>query len=164
MEVDSKIHGTTGLVPLKELSKEPLLPLPKSSILDLYRFEARIVSSDGFESYDGVRYVIPWHYSGRELRVRMKDDRVQVFDDPICVADHEAQYHSNRYSLLPGQYQGLAQNNGLPVKPPYGKTFQKKLRLGLYLSVPLGVRHPEGTNFCQCLQSLDLNKLVPFGV
>ncbi|MGI6752235.1 MAG: Mu transposase domain-containing protein [Anaerovoracaceae bacterium] len=79
-EADSKVHSTTGLVPLREFSKEPLLPLPESSTLDLYRFETRIASTDGFVSYDGIRYGVPWHYSGKELRVRMKDGRIQVFD------------------------------------------------------------------------------------
>jgi len=58
-KVDSKVHGTTGEIPLEALNKEPLLPLPDKAIRDKYRWETRNVTRDGFVSYDGAKYGIP---------------------------------------------------------------------------------------------------------
>lgn len=128
-KVDSKVHGTTGLIPMKELAKEPLLSLPEKNIVDRYRFEMRKVSKDGFVSYDGVRYGIPWQYSGKELRVRICDGTFQAFDGPICIAEREAVYQSGKISWLPGQYQGLVQNHGLPITPSFGKQIPKEVEI-----------------------------------
>jgi hypothetical protein len=69
-KVDSKVHGTTGEIPLEALSKEPLLPLPDKAVRDKYRWETRKVTRDGVVSYDGAKYGIPWQYSGREASGR----------------------------------------------------------------------------------------------
>ncbi len=128
-KADSRIHGTTGLIPLKELKKEPLLPLPELRARDRYRYETRRVSSDGFVSYDGVRYGVPWRYSGKELRVRLYDGSFQVFDGPVCIAEHKALYKSKGRSFLPGQYQGLVQNHGMPITPSYGLQIPKEVEI-----------------------------------
>jgi transposase len=128
-KADSRIHSTTGLIPLKELKKEPLLPLPERRTRDRYRYETRRVSSDGFVSYDGVRYGVPWHYSGKELRVRLYDGIFQAFDGLICIAEHKALYKSRGRSLLPGQYQGLVQNHGMPITPSYGLQIPKEVEI-----------------------------------
>jgi transposase len=111
-KVDSKVHGTTGLIPIRELKKEPLLPLPEQNIRDRYRFETRKVSTDCFISYDGIKYGVPWQYAGKELRVRLCDGKFQVYDGPVCIAEHKALYKSGRVSFLPGQHQGLIQKIG----------------------------------------------------
>ena len=128
-KADSRIHSTTGLIPLKELKKEPLLPLPELRARDRYRYETRRVSSDGFVSYDGVRYGVPWRYSGKELRVRLYDGGFQVFDVPVCIAEHKALYKSKGRSFLPGQYQGLVQNHGMPITPSYGLQIPKEVEI-----------------------------------
>lgn len=128
-KADSKIHGTTGLIPTRELKKEPLLALPPQNVRDRYRFETRKVSKDCFLSYDGIKYGIPWPYAGKELRVRLCDGRFQAYDGPVCVADHRALYQSGRISWLPGQYQGLAQKNGLPMMPSYGRQIPKEVEI-----------------------------------
>lgn len=128
-KADSRIHSTTGLIPLKELKKEPLLPLPELRARDRYRYETRRVSSDGFVSYDGVRYGVPWRYSGKELRVRLYDGGFQVFDGPVCIAEHKALYKSKGRSFLPGQYQGLVQNHGMPITPSYGLQIPKEVEI-----------------------------------
>lgn len=63
IHADSKIHGTTGEIPLEALKKEQLLSLPEKVIRDKYRWETRKVARDGFVSFDGARYGVPWQYS-----------------------------------------------------------------------------------------------------
>jgi hypothetical protein len=50
---DEKPHGTTGKIPLRELSGEGLQALPPQPVLDKYRWESRIVTRDGMVSFDG---------------------------------------------------------------------------------------------------------------
>ena len=71
-------HGTTGEHPIDRLAREPLGALPPADRLAKYRFEVRKVSRDGFVSYDGVRYGVPWKYSGRDVKVRVKNGRGEV--------------------------------------------------------------------------------------
>ena len=67
-----RIHGTSGERPIDRLKKENLKP---PSALDKYQNfleEARKVHKDGFLSFDGVRYGVPWQYSGKEVVIRAK--------------------------------------------------------------------------------------------
>ena len=85
-KVDSKVHGTTGEIPLEALNKEPLLPLPDKAIRDKYRWETRNVTRDGFVSYDGAKYGIPWQYSGKEVRVkRFINKHQKLFQDDTTI-------------------------------------------------------------------------------
>ena len=114
---DSKIHGTTGLIPVRELEKEPLLPLPQQNVRDRYRFETRKVSKDCFLSYDGIKYGTPWQYAGKELRVRLCDGRFQAYDGPVCVEEHKALYKSGRNSWAsdgPLLWEADSQGSGNP--------------------------------------------------
>jgi len=66
-EQNQRIHRTTGERPIDRLVEEQFGALPPADRLAKYRFEVRKASRDGFVSYDGVRYGIPWQYSGREV-------------------------------------------------------------------------------------------------
>lgn len=120
-KVDSKIHGTTGEVPLKALRKEPLLPLPDKVIRDKYRWETRKVTRDGYVSFDGARYGVPWQYSGKEVRVRICGDFFEAYDGEAIIAHHKVEYVSGRIVWLRGQYQGLAERNGIAAPFSYAR-------------------------------------------
>lgn len=120
-KADSKVHGTTGKIPLDELRIEKLLPLPGKAVMDKYRWETRKVTKDGLISFDGAKYGIPWQYSGRELRVRVCADTFEAYDGEVRIAHHKVEYVSGRIVWLKGQYQGLAEQNGIAVPLPYAK-------------------------------------------
>jgi transposase len=128
-KADSRIHGSTGKIPLEELEKEPLLCLPPIEFLDRYRFETRKVSNDGFVSFDGIRYGVPWRYAGQELRVRLAGGRFLAFDGAACIAEHKVMHRSGTVSFLPGQYQGLVQQNGRPLAPAFGIKIPKEVEI-----------------------------------
>jgi transposase len=119
--VDSKTHGTTGEVPLEALSKEPLQPLPDKAVRDKYRWETRKVTRDGFVSYDGAKYGMPWQYSGKEVRVRICGDFFEAYDGEVRIARHKVEYASGRIVWLKGQYQGLAERSGIAVPLPFAR-------------------------------------------
>ena len=116
-KVNSKPLQTTGKTAFEQLQEEKLLPLPNKVILDRYRYEARSVSRDGFVSYDGVRYGVPWEYSGRQVTVRAIKNKIEVFDGLQLIASHELVGSSGRMIFLEGQYRGLAEKHGLTFIP-----------------------------------------------
>lgn len=120
-KADRKVHGTTGKIPLEELSNETLRSLPEKASRDKYRWEIRKVTKDGFASFDGARYGIPWQYAGRELRVRVCGDTFEAYDGEVRIAAHKVEYASGRIVWLKGQYQGLAEHDGLPMAAPFAR-------------------------------------------
>ena len=79
--MNNKPLQITGKTAFEQLQEEKLLPLPSKVILDRYRYEARSVSKDGFISYDGVRYGVPWEYSGRQVTVRAIKNKIEILFD-----------------------------------------------------------------------------------
>lgn len=116
-KADSKVHGTTGKVPLKELANEQLQPLPAKEVLDKYRWETRLVTRDGFVSFDGIRYGVSWQHSGKEVRVRLCAGNVEIYYSETLLARHKAQYSSGQIVWLEGQYQGIAEQHGIAHAP-----------------------------------------------
>ena len=123
-KVNSKRHGTTGEIPLEILRKEPLLGLPSKEIRDKYRWETRKVTRDGFISFDGARYGVPWCYSGRELRVRICGEYFEAYEGNVRIVQHKVEYTSGRIVWLKGQYEGLAERNGIAAPLSYAHKIQ----------------------------------------
>ena len=115
---DGKVHGTTGKVPLQELASEGLQPLPLQPVLDKYRWETRIVTRDGMVSFDGVRYGVPWQYSGKEVQVRLCSGCIEIYYGEVLLAKHKAQYRSGNIIYLQGQYTGLSERKGIAAPYP----------------------------------------------
>ena len=117
-KVDAKPNGTIGTIPLQTIAEEALQPLPVKALLDRYRFEVRRVSREGLVSFDGIRYGVPWQYSGREVQVRLIDGKLEIYDGNVLIADHEARHSSSRILYLPGQYKGLMEHKGIAYPYP----------------------------------------------
>lgn len=120
-KVDSKQHGTTGEIPLAALQNEPLLSLPVKAVRDRYRWETRKVMRDGLVSFDGAKYGLPWQYSGREVRVRICGDEFEAYDGEVRIARHKVVHTSGRIVWLKGQYEGLAERNGIASPFSYAR-------------------------------------------
>ena len=126
-KADSKIHGTTGKIPLRELEAENLQELPPPEVMDRYRWELRKVTREGFVSFDGVRYGVSWQYSGKEVQVRLHNEKIEIYYGEVLIAKHKAQYASGRILWFPGQYQGLAERNGIAA--PYSVAQKKDIQV-----------------------------------
>lgn len=112
-KTNSKISRQAGTSSYQRLADETLSDLPDPVISGRYRYESRLVSCDGFVSYDGVRYGVPWEYSGKKVTVRAKKGMLEIFDGLQVIAAHDLEPHSGRIIFLEGQYRGLAEKNGL---------------------------------------------------
>lgn len=143
-QADKKTHHTTGKIPLQELLREDLLELPPQETLDKYRWENRIVTRDGMVSFDGVRYGVPWQYSGKEVQVRLCAGFLEIYFGEVLLTKHPAQYRSGNVVFLPGQYSGLAEKGGVPIPPTYALQQQNSVEireLSLYDQLLGGVSH-----------------------
>ena len=127
--VDSKVHGTTGEIPLQAIKYERLLALPETTIRDKYRWETRKVTREGFVSFDGARYGVPWRYSGKEVRARVLNNRLEIYDGEVRIVTHVIEYASGRIVWLKGQYQGLAERGGIAVPFSYARQVEQAVEV-----------------------------------
>ena len=120
-EVDQRIHGTTGERPCDLFQQENLLPLPSPDRIAKFLREERKVSMDGFISYDGVKYGVPWQYSGRTVLVRQMMNQLEIWSEGTRIALHEKSGRFNGLVRLPGQYAGLSTAQGVTGPLPIAK-------------------------------------------
>lgn len=127
--VDGKKHGTTGKIPLLELSNEQLMSLPAQAVIDRYSWETRMVTREGLVSFDGIRYGVPWQYSGKEVQVRLYSGNLEIYYEGTLLAKHKAQYHSGNIIWLQGQYRGLAEQKGIAVSYPAARQSEPRVEV-----------------------------------
>lgn len=120
-EKNRRIHGTTGERPCDRLAKEALHPLPAPDRWAKYLHEPRRVSKDAFVSYGGVRYGVPWRYSGRDVMVREVNGWVEIWAGHECIARHEKIHRSRTMVTCPNQYTGLQAAQGHAYPRPQAK-------------------------------------------
>ena len=131
-------------IPLEEMEKEPLLKLPAQSVRDHYRWETRKVTRDGLISFDGVRYGVPWQYSGKEVQVRLHHGFVEIYYGEVILAKHKAHHGSTRIVWLDGQYKGLTERKGIASLYPAAHMSVQKVEqrdLSFYDQLLGGVFH-----------------------
>ena len=78
-------------------------------------------------SFDGIRYGVPWQYSGKEVQVRLCSGSLEIYDGEMLLARHQVQYHAGKIIWLPGQYKGLAEHKGIAA--PYPAAQQQDLQV-----------------------------------
>jgi len=119
-EQNRRVHGTTGERPIERLAQEKLGALPPADRLAKYRFEMRRVSRDGFVSYDGVRYGVPWTYSGRDVKVRDINGFIEIYREQELIAQHKKQHRSRTLVMCEHQYANLGTAQGYAYPKPQG--------------------------------------------
>ena len=79
------------------------------------------MTREGLVSFDGVRYGVPWQYSGKEVQIRLSGGQVEIYDGEMLLAKHPVQTRGGNVVWLPGQYQGLAERKGIAAPYPAAK-------------------------------------------
>jgi transposase len=120
-KINRRIHGTTGERPTDRLREEDLSPIPSFDRWEKYLHEPRQVSRDGFVSYDGVRYGVPWRYSGREVTVREVNGWVEIWADGSCISRHQKVYRSRATVFCENQYAGITTAQGYAYPRPQAR-------------------------------------------
>ena len=140
-EADTRVHNGLGETPLEVFANEQahLRPLPKRS--ELYQFERqdRKVGADGFFSFAGVRYGVPWKYSHSVVSVLPKRSTLEVFSNDELIATHALSYKKRSMVYLAGQYNGIERYGSIigpvPTARQYLDTQVEQRSLGVYEEV-----------------------------
>lgn len=119
-KVSQRIHGTTGERPCDRRALESFQPLPAPSVMAKYVTETRSVSRDGFVSFDGSRYGVPWHLVGQEVQVRQMGAYVEVLHQGKIRVQLPKALLPKTTVPLPGQYQDIPLAQAPRYSPPGG--------------------------------------------
>lgn len=102
-----RVHGTTYERPVDRLIRETLSPVPRMPFPTFTRF-ARKVSRDGFFSYEGVLYSVPWQYAGAQVEVEERvGSEILVWWHSQLVAEHVIPQDGSRRVCNPMHMAGL---------------------------------------------------------
>lgn len=101
-----RIHGTTRERPLDRAEQEQLPPVASRVVLGRLLEEERRVSQDGFVSYLGARYGVPWQYAGRVVSLRTREGSLEVWLGERRIAAHKLTT-SGKSVQLEGQWQDI---------------------------------------------------------
>ena len=136
---NKRIHGTTGERPIDRLKEENLKPLPAPDKYQRFMEEVRKVHKDGLLSFGGVRYGVPWQYSGKEVVVRERNGKIEILYEGKVIATHEKRYRSRGVVFLKDQYKGLKEAEGMiypkPIAIKVSSLEVEKRSLGVYQSL-----------------------------
>jgi transposase len=110
-KTNRRVHGTTKNVPQAALQGElpQLLAIPDRMRVEHLLGEVRTVSRDGFVSWDGSRYGVPWQFSGCKAVIKERNQFIEVWDS-LCrtrLALHVRAAVRGSTVILPGQYDGI---------------------------------------------------------
>ena len=85
----TRIHGTTGQRPLEvfNLVEKPMLK-PLAERWEIVVWQTAKVGPDSHCAVKRVLYSVPWQYIGRELSVRVGDQKVQFYLDDELIKTH----------------------------------------------------------------------------
>ena len=86
---NTRVHGTTGAIPVEQLEKERphLLTLSQEFYMPIICV-GRKLSLDGFISYNGNSYSVPEGIDGKEIEVRASLEEVALYREGKLIARH----------------------------------------------------------------------------
>jgi transposase len=107
-QANTRIHGTTQEIPFERLKRENLLPLT-NRFYDTSCLGIRKASSDGFVSYQGNRYSVPYQYSRQSLTLRADQEKIRLYvagqEEPL--ATHALWQGKGKDISDPKHFEGL---------------------------------------------------------
>lgn len=119
-KVSQRIHGTTGERPCDRRASECFQPLPAPTVMAKFVTETRLVSRDGYVSFDGSRYGVPWQLVGQDVQVRQIGAYVEVLHQGKIMAQLPKALLPKTIVPLPGQYQDIPLAQAPRYSPPGG--------------------------------------------
>ena len=141
---DLRIHGTTHERPVDRWPAETaaLQPLAGHPDYDTSTISPRLVSREGFISYEGARYAVPPQHAGHLVLVKESDaGRLRIFADDRCVVEHAIAEMPGMVVASPehaAAVRALARGPSRSRGQPVGEEPQPwQLRCGVFPSVEL---------------------------
>ncbi len=132
-----RVHGTTHRIPGEMLAEERLHlgKLPHRSTLAPYLREDRMVARDGYVSWEGSRYGVPWKWAGAMVQVGQRLGTVEIWAGEDRIAVHPRAQQPGQRFTLPDQWEGLPlgsdrpRRHALAVQVPVGQVERRPLEV-----------------------------------
>jgi len=93
MKINRRIHATTHEKPFERLSQENLMPLAQRAY-DITEIVYRKVSLESHVHFRTNRYSVPYQYAGKEVALKVLENRLQMIYRQEVIAEHEIEQHS----------------------------------------------------------------------
>lgn len=106
-KVNSKIHGTTNVIPFDRLKEEKLSPLKREYIID--KINLRKVEKDCLISYAGNKYSVPSEYACKYVTVVVLENMLAAYSQGKQIALHKLSYHKNTMNVNYEHYRKLTE-------------------------------------------------------
>ena len=137
-----RVHGTTGEIPWRRLTEEPLRPLPERPYA-VVPAVLRQVGRDCFVTYRSSRYSVPLEYCRRAVVVQEAGDEVVISCEGVPVARHRLLEERFRVSIDPEHLRDLRARRDRQLLVEGDLVWQGGLGSGaLRLDEPLVERRP----------------------
>ena len=119
-KANRRVHGTTQEVPAEQLALERLQPLPERKRVEHLLGTVRKVSRDGFVSWGGSRYGVPWQWAGSQVVVKDRGSHLEIWTamGDQCICRHPKSLLAGATIRLPGQYDGLKLDGSTRTSEP----------------------------------------------
>lgn len=104
-KINSRVHGTTGRIPVQQLSEECLQPMLREYIID--RMNVRKVGKDCLISYAGNKYSVPAEYIGTDVTVLVLENMISIYHNGERIALHKLSYNKNTMTVNREHYKPL---------------------------------------------------------
>ena len=110
---------------------EQLRVLPETYPIRLYLCPERRISFDGFVSYEGRRFGVPYSYPGATARIERSGDTLYIYSaDLKCLLTTHDVTWSRRDSFCEGQYKKFQEPEEFPTAPVRTQILQLPKRPG----------------------------------
>ena len=90
--------------------------LPDRATLAPYLREDREVSRDGFVSWEGSRYVVPWKWVETTVQVGERRGAVEIWSGSEGIAVHPRAQETGQRYILPDHWPGLPRSDNRPQR------------------------------------------------
>ena len=97
-------------------------------------WQQREVSKDCLISFEGNQYSVPYRYVGQTVKLRIEDEKLQIYDGIECIATHSLSkkkhqmvQQTSHYAGLPGtkKEQKTTDSNGLATPKSVDSTLSQ---------------------------------------
>ena len=123
-------HKTVDGIPhdihMNECMEQDAVPFVLNKDLDYYLCPVRSISFDGFVSYDGRRFGVPYSYTERTCRVKREDFTLYIYSTDLSreLTRHPVTWSRND-SFCEGQY-AVDSPEEFPTAPVTTRVFKKE--------------------------------------
>lgn len=104
------VHFSECAAVLQELTVTP--------VIQGYLCPERRISFDGFVNYEGIRFGVPYEYSGQTVRIAREDEHIRIFtpDFKRLLASYPVTWNKKDQTCA-GQFEELTQPEEFPTAP-----------------------------------------------